>query len=222
MAVTADTRARLEAALRAAPDGLDVPELAARLALHPNTVRWHLGALADAGRVSSTPLPRPGRGRPRILYRLEPDREPGTSDEYRLLATVLTGAVESPAAAERAGHAWGRYLVPRRLPLVRPDDAAAQATVTALLDEQGFAPESREGEIRMHRCPFHDLAESAPEVVCAVHRGLIDGALEELGSDLRIDGLDVFVEPDVCVARLRRATSGPSAPSTRAASAEPA
>jgi predicted ArsR family transcriptional regulator len=55
----------------------------------------------------------------------------------------------------------------------------------------------------MHRCPFHDLAESAPEVVCAVHKGLIDGALEELGSDLRVDRLDVFVEPDVCVARLK-------------------
>jgi predicted ArsR family transcriptional regulator len=221
MGTAAGTRARLESALHDAPDGLDVPELAGRLGLHPNTVRWHLGALVDAGRVSSTPVPHAGRGRPRIVYRLEPERQPGTSDEYRLLATVLAGAVESPAAAERAGHAWGRYLVPRPLPLVRVDDAVARTTVTALLAEQGFEPEAADGEIRMHRCPFHDLAESAPEVVCAVHKGLIDGALEELGSDLRIDGLDVFVEPDVCVARLR-STSGPSAPSTRAASAEPA
>jgi predicted ArsR family transcriptional regulator len=203
MATSAGTRDRLEAALGDAPEGIDVPELAARLGLHPNTVRWHLGALADAGRVSSAPLPHAGRGRPRILYRLEPDRQPGTSDEYRLLATVLTGAVGSPVAAERAGHAWGRYLVPRRLPLVRPDDAVAQATVTALLAEQGFEPEAGAREIRMRRCPFHDLAESAPQVVCAVHKGLIDGALEELGSDLRVDRLDVFVEPDVCVARLK-------------------
>ena len=210
------TRAQLEASLRDEPDGLDVPELATRLGLHPNTVRWHLGALADAGRVSSAPVPHAGRGRPRIVYRLEPERLPGTSDEYRLLATVLSGAVESPAAAERAGHAWGRYLVPRPLPLVSVDDAAARTTVTALLAEQGFSPETGEHEIRMRRCPFHDLAESHPEIVCAVHKGLIDGALEELGSDLRIDGLDVFVEPDLCVARL---TSGPSGPSSRAASA---
>lgn len=199
---TAATRSRLEDALREAPDGADVAELAARLGLHPNTVRWHLGALAESGRVSSTPLPRAGRGRPRILYRLEPDREPGTSDEYRLLATVLAGAVEGPAAAERAGHAWGRYLVPRPLPLVRTTDAVARATVTGLLAEQGFEPETTDTEIHMRRCPFHDLAEARPEVVCAVHRGLIDGALEELGSDLRVDGLDVFVEPDLCVARL--------------------
>ena len=208
------TRAQLEATLRGEPEGLDVPELASRLDLHPNTVRWHLGALADEGRVASAPMPHAGRGRPRIVYRLEPDRRPGTSDEYRLLATVLSGAVEGPAAAERAGHAWGRYLVPRPLPLVSVDDAAARATVTGLLAEQGFAPETGVDEIRMRRCPFHDLAESHPEIVCAVHKGLIDGALEELGSDLRIDGLDVLVEPDLCVARL---TSGPSGPSSRAA-----
>ena len=56
----------------------------------------------------------------------------------------------------------------------------------------------------MRRCPFHDLAESQPEIVCAVHRGLIAGALEELGSGLEVEGLDVFVEPDLCVARLAR------------------
>lgn len=54
----------------------------------------------------------------------------------------------------------------------------------------------------MRGCPFHELAESQPEIVCAVHRGLITGALQELGSDLEVDELDVFVQPDLCVARL--------------------
>jgi predicted ArsR family transcriptional regulator len=204
MAAVEHTRSRVEAALREAPDGLDVPELAVRLGLHPNTVRWHLGALGDAGAVSSAPHPRASRGRPRIVYRLEPAREAGTREEYRLLASVLSSAVAGPEAAELAGHAWGRYLVPRRLPLVRADDAEARRTVCGLLAEQGFAPESTEGEIRMRRCPFHDLAETQPEIICAVHKGLIEGAFEELGSDLRIEGLDVFVEPDLCVARLSR------------------
>jgi predicted ArsR family transcriptional regulator len=205
------TRSRVEAALRTAPDGLDVPELAQRLGLHANTVRWHLGALADAGAVSSTPHPRAGRGRPRIVYRLGPGRETGTRDEYRLLATVLSGTLaasdDGPAAAERAGRAWGKFLTPRRLPLVQVDDAEARQTVSALLTEQGFCPEHGEGEIRMRRCPFHELAEAQPEIVCAVHKGLIDGAFEELGSDLRIAGLDVFVEPDLCIARLSRSES---------------
>jgi predicted ArsR family transcriptional regulator len=93
---------------------------------------------------------------------------------------------------------------PRRPPLGPPDDGEATRTVAALLADQGFAPETSEGEIRMRRCPFHDLAESQPQIVCAVHKGLIDGALEELASDLPVGGLDVFVEPDRGSARLRR------------------
>ena len=52
--------------------------------------------------------------------------------------------------------------------------------------------------------PFHALADSQPEVVCADHKGLISGALSALGSDLEVEGLDVFVRPDLCVARLAR------------------
>jgi predicted ArsR family transcriptional regulator len=54
----------------------------------------------------------------------------------------------------------------------------------------------------MHRCPFHALAEAQSEVVCAVHKGLVSSALSALGSELEVEGLDVFVRPDLCVARL--------------------
>ena len=74
--------------------------------------------------------------------------------------------------------------------------------MTRVLDEEGFAASAEGTDIHMRRCPFHDLAEQYPEVVCAVHRGLISGALDELGSELDVEGLDVFVEPDLCVARL--------------------
>lgn len=218
-----ETRDRVAAALHEAPEGLDAQELAGRLGIHPNTARWHLGALAGAGLVSSAPLPQPGRGRPRIVYRAESARQPGTRDEYRLLATVLSATLaaqpDGAAACESAGREWGRYLVPRRPPLARPSDDEARATVTTLLADQGFAPEAAGDAVRMRRCPFHDLAESRPEIVCAVHKGLIDGALEELGSDLRLERLDVFPERDVCVARLTRRPSGPS---SRAAFASPA
>jgi predicted ArsR family transcriptional regulator len=84
------------------------------------------------------------------------------------------------------------------------DDHAAIEEVVDLLDQQGFEPSAQECEIHMARCPFHALAESQPEVVCAVHKGLITGALSALGSDLEVEGLDVFVRPDLCVARLAR------------------
>jgi predicted ArsR family transcriptional regulator len=210
-ALADDRRAQLVEELRATPDGLDIHELARRLGLHANTVRWHLGVLQDAGAVSSTAAPRSGRGRPRMLYRLERSAREGSRDEYRLLATILSGTLaeyaEGRERAAHAGRAWGRYLVERPLPLVRVTDAQATEQVVRLLDEQGFAAEADGERIRMRRCPFHDLAEAQPEIVCAVHRGLISGALEELGSELEVEGLDVFAEPNLCVAHLARRRS---------------
>jgi hypothetical protein len=39
--------------------------------------------------------------------------------------------------------------------------------------------------------------------VCAVHRGLLEGALDELGGDVEVEDLQAFVGPDLCIARLR-------------------
>ena len=199
-------RPRASGASQAERSGLDVQQLARALELHPNTVRWHLGILGDAGIVESHPEPRAGPGRPRILYRLTREGTANGREEYRLLATILSGAVsgreDGPSRAEEAGREWGRYLVRRPAPGARVNEREAVGEVVRLLDEQGFAPDAEGTEVRMHRCPFHDLAEQHPEVVCAVHRGLISGALDELGSELNVEGLDVFVEPDLCIARL--------------------
>jgi predicted ArsR family transcriptional regulator len=202
-------RVRIVEELRAASAGLDVRTLSRRLALHENTVRWHLGLLAEAGLVESTAAVNGKPGRPRMLYVLRPGtNEAAGRDEHRLLATILTGAVaedsDGERRAENAGHAWGRYLVRRPSPLERITDDQAVGELTRLLDEEGFAAEAQGREIHMRRCPFHELAETNPGVVCSVHRGLLSGALEELASGLEVEGLDVFVRPDLCVARLRQ------------------
>jgi predicted ArsR family transcriptional regulator len=200
--------ARLVDELRTAPRGLDATELAGRLGVHPNTARWHLGILRDAGLVETKGVASGSRGRPRIVYSLRPGAVPGEQSEYRPLATILTGLVgeRSDAAAEsaRAGRAWGKYLVRRPPTFARVDDDAATAEVGSLLAAQGFAPEVEGEEIHMHRCPFAEIAETHPEVVCAVHEGLVAGALEELGSDLEVAGLDVLPRPGVCILRLAR------------------
>jgi predicted ArsR family transcriptional regulator len=204
-----ERRARIVDELGRARSGLDAAELAGRVGLHQNTIRFHLGVLVDAGLVGSRPAERSAPGRPRILYSLRPEGAAADRDEYRLLATILAGTVarqgDGSSQAEDAGRAWGRYLVRRPLPLDRVSDEQATSEVVELLDQQGFAPEAGDREILMRRCPFHELAESQPEVVCAVHRGLISGALGELGSTLEVDELDVFVQPDLCIARLRPA-----------------
>jgi predicted ArsR family transcriptional regulator len=207
-ALADERRSRIVEELRANPGGLDAQELGRRLGLHPNTIRWHLAVLTDADLVDSHPGERTTPGRPRIVFTLT--RGGAEPENYRLLATILTGGLaelpEAGAKAEQAGRAWGRYLVQRPPPHVRTPDDDARQQVVALLDEHGFRPETEGDEVHMRRCPFRELAETAPGIVCAVHSGLISGALSELHSRLEIDRLEPFVRPDLCVARLRVAT----------------
>jgi predicted ArsR family transcriptional regulator len=203
------SRRRLVEELRRAPHGLDAHALAFRVGLHPNTVRWHLGVLRDAGLVDVRRAARATPGRPRSLYALRPGATQRERDEHRLLAAILTGVAaeteDAATRAERAGMAWGRYLAPRRTPLVLSTDEAVKADLVTMLDEQGFAPEPDAGGVALRRCPFYDLAEQHPEVVCAVHKGLIAGALDELGSDFEVE-LEPFVRADLCRVHLFRRT----------------
>jgi predicted ArsR family transcriptional regulator len=181
---------------------LDAGELARRVGLHANTVRFHLGRLAEAGLVSSALEVRSRPGRPHVLYAATAEAgEP--AEDYRFLARMLASALEAgpdpERQAERAGHRWGRYLIDRRA----PDDAisadAARNELARLLADQGFAPEQAGDAIHMCRCPFKDLAESHGGVICALHLGLLRGALEELHAPVRVEALRPFAEPGVCV-----------------------
>jgi predicted ArsR family transcriptional regulator len=204
-ALAEPSRVRVLEALGDASDPLDAGQVAERVGLHPNTVRWHLGVLADAGLVASEVEERRRRGRPRIVYRATAEATEERED-YRLLAAVLAGSLsaapDGPAAAEAAGRAWGRYLVERPLPLTRVDEDAAAEEVVRLLDEHGFRPERDGRTILMHRCPFRDLAEQHGDIVCSAHLGLIRGALEEIGAPVTATRLEPFVEPRLCRARL--------------------
>src|SRR5947209_125325 len=134
-------------ALRDAPDGLDTKQLARRIELHPNTIRWHVGVLMDSGLVEESPERRRGRGRPSIVHRLTGEGMVRGRDEYRLLATMLTdvvaGDADGEARAYETGIRWGRHL----------QQAEPDATVVELLDREGFAAERHGDRIEMRRCP---------------------------------------------------------------------
>jgi predicted ArsR family transcriptional regulator len=203
------SRARILAEL--ADDGpLDARELAARVGLHVNTVRVHLGALADAGLVSSETLPSQGRGRPRLVYRATA-AEPEEGRRYRLLAEILTALVarlgpQATGRLEEIGEAWGHYMVDSAPPYATLPDAEAVDRLVALLDDVGFQPEleqdRRRRRILMRPCPFLELARRHQDVVCPIHLGLMRGALAELGAETTATKLEPFVRPDLCVAHL--------------------
>ena len=75
---------------------------------------------------------------------------------------------------------------------------AAELGERALVDT--LLPLSYEGHVRP---PFYALAEGAPQVICTLHHGIIDGALAAAGSPKSVERLDPFVEPNLCIARLR-------------------
>ena len=195
-------RARLVELLKASVDAVPVEKLAAEVDLHPNTVRAHLDVLVRAGLVSAETEQSGRPGRPRRLFRAL------TSDEgeHELLAAALTGslarAVDGARLAEAAGYDWGRYLVERLPPDRDPSAAVCAERLTRLLAERGFQPHAEEDRILMRRCPFRQLAERYPAVVCSLHRGLLNGALEELGAPVAVESLVPFVETDLCEARL--------------------
>jgi predicted ArsR family transcriptional regulator len=201
-------RAELAAELEAAVDALDASELAERVGLHANTVRWHLGVMEQAGLVRSETERRSTRGRPRRLWRRVAGATRDDAEEHRALARALVSLVAgrpgAAADAEAAGRAWGERLA-------RETDVGSGnglETVVGVLRERGFAPEADGLDVTMRRCPFADLARESPEVVCAVHRGLVDGVLREGGSDLTVAELRVHPRPDVCVLRLARRDGG--------------
>lgn len=185
-------RAAILEALRGTTDGLDTSRLATVVGLHPNTVRWHLSKLQASGLVQSSPERRHHRGRPAIIFRVTPEGVVAGRDEYRLLALMLTDALARHATAYEAGARRGRHL----------HEASPDASVAELLDHEGFAAEQTADRIEMRRCPFAALAGDAPQVICGLHHGIIDGALAASGSDREVERLDAFVAPTLCVARL--------------------
>lgn len=194
--------------LTAATGPLSIVEIAGELGVHPNTVRLHLDVLLPQGRVEHVEPERKGPGRPPLLFQAVPKMDPTGPRHYRLLAEILAaslGAGPDPVArATEAGRAWGRDLVSTA------GDAAGTAEPTerlvALLQELGFAPERQDSGGRTHiglrHCPFLELAETRSQVVCPVHLGLMQGAMETWGAPVTVNRLEAFVEPDLCLAHL--------------------
>ncbi|AAZ56826.1 transcriptional regulator [Thermobifida fusca YX] len=194
-------------ALRRAPGPLTVQDLAQRVGLHANTVRGHLAILAERGYVTSAPEERDQPGRPRLLYSAVTD-ETAALRNYRLLAEMLVDylaetAADHAAAAIDAGRSYGRRMVHAPQAGERVDADTAIRAVATLLDQAGFRPRRSAAGIDLHRCPFRELAESAPDIVCGIHLGMMRGVLAELGAPVEAVRLRPFAEPDRCVAELR-------------------
>lgn len=204
-------RARVLSVLRDAQTPLSAAEVAAATGLHVSTARFHLEHLVADDLASREVEERTTPGRRRVLY--GPSVSGRGVRSYELLSEVLSGVVESLGRAgrdagslRRAGAEWGRHLVQRPAPSQRLSDDEAIRRLTRMLSEIGFAPKvDQDGgalAVALRQCPFREVAVRHPDVVCELHHGLIDGALNQLGSTWRTTSLLPWVDPSRCVARL--------------------
>jgi predicted ArsR family transcriptional regulator len=179
----------LELARSAVP--LGTAQIAETLGLHPNTVRPHLERMREVGLLEVHVDGRGTVGRPQHRYSLAPDApalglEPPS---FPVLARMLLRAasrsgVDAEAAAE-AGREEGEADAVQL--------AGGRPCVDALVDELdrlGFDPavvpdeESQAVTIGFMHCPFRDLAVANPDLVCSLHRGLVEGFVGDLGGEV--------------------------------------
>jgi predicted ArsR family transcriptional regulator len=80
------------------------------------------------------------------------------------------------------------------------------AALTVHFEDLGFEPEPDDEklELRLHRCPFRDLARERPEVVCSIHLGLARGVLAQQGGPLTAEWLEPTADAEGCVLHLAR------------------
>ena len=183
------TRARLFAHLARLGHPTGTNELAAELGLHPSGVRVHLERLHSAGLIARERAPQP-LGRPRDSWSIAPDALPGGQppEAYRQLARWLAHTIPGRPArlreVERAGRELGRELPSTRGP--GPTEERMGRTLTAL----GFAPQREQGQgrvvFRLGNCPYREAVRANRPVVCALHRGLTRGLLDQLDPAARL------------------------------------
>lgn len=178
------------------PEPLDATAVAEQLGLHVTTARFHLDHLTGARLVQRSSGTELRRGRPRLLY--SPAGPVRDDDARGQLIEVLAGALAREAnpdlESSSAGRRWAEAFS-------APDREDPVPGLIGVLERLGFEPEAdREtATIRLHACPFRGAAREHPDVVCNIHRGLIEQLLEGATAHA---SLIPFVEPELCVVAL--------------------
>lgn len=204
-----NTRYAIYLEIARSPSPRSTAEIADTLGLHPNTVRPHLERMRDVGLLDVEVDYRGAVGRPQHRYGLAAEA-PSLGMEppaFPLLASLLAAvAVQARPAAEdvaEVGRVQGRDQGRSAATRARREDRRdrtdrtertgrtdASACVRALLHELaalGYDPASDTDPsgplttIAFTHCPYRDLAEAYPELVCHLHRGLVEGFVSGFG-----------------------------------------
>ena len=185
-ALGAPTRQAIIAYLEDSGGPVGVAELTEHLGLNHNAVRKHLAKLVAAGIARQRAESRTGRGRPRLVYTLDPDASVNDGSYYQRLAVLLA---ETLATGDDPAEVGRRDGASRARP-------AAEGPLTALVDglaREGFSPDVDDADndktaITLRRCPFAEAVEANPAAICRLHLGLARGLADTVGG-IEVDNL---------------------------------
>lgn len=193
----------LELARSARP--LATVDISESLDLHPNTVRPHLERMREVGLLDVEVGGRGDVGRPQHRYSIAPGApslglEPPTMPLLARMVLAMAARLQAtPDDAEAVGRTEGAR---RAIPYQR-----APSTLEALVsdhDRLGFDPlvtdspdDPDAAVIAFAHCPFAEVAEQHPELVCGLHRGLVAGFVSEMG-DAAVDDFCTLTNRTPC------------------------
>ena len=186
---------------------LSAQELADSLGLHANTVRLHLERLRETGLVDAEAMHRGTVGRPQHLYFLAPGApvarirpaRPRTARRAPRARSPSRWAPEPPKRPRSAGSGVRRADPPD--PVRELHHGARRAELDRLGFEPAVGPRRRHrrgrGRIEFLHCPFRELAEAYPELVCNLHRGICEGVVGSVGGG-SIQEFATLYDPEPC------------------------
>lgn len=182
---------------------IDVASLTVRFGLNHNAIRQHLAKLVHAGLVVESQAASTGRGRPRLVYRLDPAAESrwGVTGPYERLSTMLAEVLrtgDSPLVVGRRAVSHGG---------LDGVDGDPVGLMVEAMERQGFEPSAHstkpdQVELVLHACPFASAALADPDAVCDLHLGMAEGVARLTGDRIVVDEL-VRRDPRRAECRLR-------------------
>jgi len=193
----------LELARAASPRS--TAEVADTLDLHPNTVRPHLERMRDVGLLVVETESQGEVGRPQHRWSLAPDapslglEPPATPMLAAMLVAVADAAGATAEDAREAGGAQGRAAA-----AAVTDDDCVGALVTEL-DRLGFDPalaaDDDSASVAFTHCPFAAYATANPQLVCNLHRGMVEAFVETVGG-ARVTHFGTLIDRRPCQVEL--------------------
>jgi predicted ArsR family transcriptional regulator len=212
-----ETRYAMYEELARSTAALSANDLAEALGIHANTVRLHLERLREVGLVDVEAVHRGTVGRPQHLYFLSAGA-PGLGFDppaHALLAGLLAALAErvgaDAAEAAETGRVWGGEAGKRTRS--RSCLGALEAELAKLGFEPALEADSATGRIEFLHCPFRELAEAYPELVCNLHRGLCEGLVDAVGGGT-VEEFATLYDPEPCHVTVGVGYSVGSSPAT--------